>query len=46
MADLCIWRGEYQNHSGVYETTEFLEKFLRNLLLDEHHELHNREKIK
>ncbi len=28
---------------GVYETMEFLEKLLRNLLLDEHHELHNRE---
>lgn len=28
---------------GIYETTEFLEKFLRNLLLDEKHELHNRE---
>ena len=27
----------------LYETTEFLEKFLRNLLLDEKNELHNRE---
>ena len=29
--------------NGVYETTEYLEKFLRNLLLDEDNELHNRE---
>ena len=37
-------RANYNNiKDGVYETTEFLEKFLRNLLLDEHHELHNRE---
>lgn len=28
--------------NGIYETTEFLELFLRNLLLDEHNELHNR----
>jgi len=28
--------------SGVYGTTEFLELFLRNLLLDEKNELHNR----
>lgn len=27
---------------GVYETTEYLELFLRNLLLDETNELHNR----
>jgi fido (protein-threonine AMPylation protein) len=27
---------------GVYETTEFLELFLRNLLLEEKNELHNR----
>lgn len=27
---------------GVYETTEYVELFLRNLLLDEHNELHNR----
>ena len=27
---------------GVHETTEFLELFLRNLLLGEHNELHNR----
>ena len=29
--------------NGIYETTEFLEMFLRNLLLNEKHELHNRE---
>ncbi len=29
--------------AGIYETTEFLEKFLRNLLLDEKNELHNRD---
>ncbi len=28
--------------NGVYETTEYLELFLRNLLLDEKNELHNR----
>ncbi|MGI6021211.1 MAG: cell filamentation protein, partial [Lachnospiraceae bacterium] len=28
--------------NGVHETTEFLELFLRNLLLDEKNELHNR----
>ena len=27
---------------GIHETTEYLELFLRNLLLDEHHPLHNR----
>ena len=27
---------------GVYETTEYLEIFLRNLLLNEKNELHNR----
>ena len=40
----ALVRANYNNiKDGVYETTEFLEKFLRNLLLDEHHELHNRE---
>ena len=29
--------------NGVHETTEYLELFLRNLLLDEKNELHNRE---
>ncbi|MFR5601062.1 MAG: hypothetical protein ACLTKI_01285 [Lachnospiraceae bacterium] len=28
--------------NGIYETTEFLEVFLRNLLLNEDHPLHNR----
>lgn len=28
--------------NGIYETTEFLEAFLRNLLLNENHPLHNR----
>lgn len=28
--------------NGIYETTEFLEVFLRNLLLNENHPLHNR----
>ena len=28
--------------NGIHETTEFLELFLRNLLLDENHPLHNR----
>lgn len=40
----ALVRANYNNiKDGVYETTEFLEKFIRNLLLDEHHELHNRE---
>ncbi|MCM1087803.1 MAG: Fic family protein [Muribaculaceae bacterium] len=28
--------------NGIYETTEFLEVFLRNLILNENHPLHNR----
>lgn len=28
--------------NGVYETTEYLELFLKNLLLNEQNELHNR----
>lgn len=28
--------------NGIYETTEFLELFLKNLLLNENHQLHNR----
>ena len=36
-------RANYNNlKNGVHETTEFLELFLRNLLLDEKNELHNR----
>ena len=40
----ALVRANYTNiQKGIYETTDFLEKFLRNLLLDEKHELHNRE---
>ena len=40
----ALVRANYNNiKAGIYETTEFLEKFLRNLLLDEKKELHNRE---
>ena len=40
----ALVRANYTNiKEGLYETTEFLEKFLRNLLLGEKHELHNRE---
>ncbi len=36
-------RANYNNlKNGVHETTEYLELFLRNLLLDEKNELHNR----
>ena len=28
---------------GIHETTEYIEIFLRNLLLDEKHELHNQD---
>lgn len=36
-------RANYNNlRLGIHETTEYLELFLRNLLLGEHHELHNR----
>ena len=36
-------RANYTNlQMGVYETTEYLEAFLRNLLLNEKNELHNR----
>ena len=39
----ALVRANYNNiKDGIYETTEFLEKFLRNLLLDEKNELHNR----
>ena len=37
-------RANYNNiQLGIYETTEYLELFLRNLLLNEKNELHNRE---
>lgn len=40
----ALVRANYTNiKEGIYETTEFLENFLRNLLLGEKHELHNRE---
>lgn len=39
----ALVRANYNNlRNGVYETTEYLELFLRNLLLDEKNELHNR----
>ena len=40
----ALVRANYNDlKNGVYETTEYLEKFLKNLLLDEKNELHNRE---
>ena len=39
----ALVRANYDDlRNGVYETTECLELFLRNLLLDEKNELHNR----
>ena len=39
----ALVRANYNDlKNGVYETTEYLELFLRNLLLDEKNELHNR----
>ena len=39
----ALVRANYNNlKDGVHETTEYLELFLRNLLLDEKNELHNR----
>ena len=39
----ALVRANYNDlKNGVYETTEFLELFLRNLLLEENNELHNR----
>ncbi|MCQ2558556.1 MAG: Fic family protein [Oscillospiraceae bacterium] len=39
----ALVRANYNDlKNGVHETTEYLELFLRNLLLDEHNELHNR----
>ena len=39
----ALVRANYQNLKlGVYRTTEYLERFLQNLLLDEDHELSNR----
>ena len=40
----ALVRANYTNlQKGIYETTEYLEVFLRNLLLNEKHELHNRD---
>ena len=40
----ALVRANYNNiKKGVYETTKYLELFLRNLLLDEKNELHNRD---
>ena len=39
----ALVRANYTNlQKGIYETTEYLEAFLRNLLLNEENELHNR----
>ena len=39
----ALVRANYNDlKNGVHETTEYLEMFLRNLLLDEKNELHNR----
>ena len=40
----ALVRANYSNiKKGIYETTEYLELFLQNLLLDGNNELHNRE---
>ena len=39
----ALVRANYTNlQMGIYETTEYLEAFLRNLLLNEKNEIHNR----
>lgn len=39
----ALVRANYTNlQKGIHETTEYLELFLRNLLLNENHEFHNR----
>lgn len=39
----ALVRANYNDlKNGIHETTEFLEIFLKNLLLNEHNELHNR----
>lgn len=39
----ALVRANYNDlKNGIHETTEFLELFLENLLLDEHNDLHNR----
>lgn len=40
----ALVRANYNNHSkGIHETTEYLELFLRNLILKENNPLHNRD---
>ena len=40
----ALVRANYTNlQKGIHETTEYLEAFLRNLLLNEKNELHNRD---
>ena len=40
----ALVRANYSDiKNGIYETTEYLERFLRNLLLEESNELHNRD---
>lgn len=40
----ALVRANYTNlQKGIYETTEYLEVFLRNLLMNENNELHNRD---
>ncbi len=40
----ALVRANYSNlQKGIYETTEYLELFLRNLLMNEKNELHNRD---
>ena len=40
----ALVRANYNNlRKRIYETTEYLEKFLRNLIQGEKNELHNRE---
>lgn len=39
----ALVRANYNDlKNGIHETTEYLEPFLRNILLNEHHLLHNR----
>lgn len=39
----ALVHANYSNlQKGIYETTEYLELFLKNLLLDEKNQLHNR----
>jgi predicted HTH transcriptional regulator len=42
MADSSIWRRQYQINSSIHATTEFLELFFENLLMNANHELKNR----